>query len=512
MHYLTSNFNLMESNSHWNKLKKKQIIIDKNYNGLIISLKKGNLKNYNFFHLICYVDYSNLNETFGQIKDLIKLAKDNSKKYFFLYLFVNFHENPIQKKLFNNKFLKINFDLKNFYLKTFDQNIAKLFSERNRIHIRFPFDLKFIDFISKEISNNVIYFSSKPYKLIIVDCDNTLWGGILDEDGLENIKYDGDGVGQIFSQFQLFLKNKKKEGFVISVSSKNNEKEVWNAMKNREMILQKKDFIIPRINWEDKAQNIKLIINQLTLRPSDCLFIDDNLLEIEKVKSKIKGLNIIDASNPLNILFKVYSDPRLFKHKILKEDINKYKQYKLKSKFENVSKKNDHSLKFYEKLKQVVIFENIKDKNLDRALQLFNKTNQFNFNLNRYTSISLKKLLKNKSYSIELISFKDKFGDHGIIGAYIIKKEKLMIKIVDFVLSCRVLNRYIEDYIILRILKKHKNKKISINYTKDKVNNVLIPVFLNKKYFELDKIKKNIFKYDIKPLNNGSEIEKIFNS
>ena len=102
--------------------------------------------------------------------------------------------------------MKINFDLENFYLKTFDQNISKLFSERNRIHIRFPFDLKFIDFISKEIRNNVIYLSSKPYKLIIVDCDNTLWGGILDEDGSENIKYDGDGVGQIFSQFQLFLK------------------------------------------------------------------------------------------------------------------------------------------------------------------------------------------------------------------------------------------------------------------------------------------------------------------
>ncbi len=512
MHYLTSNFNLMESNSHWNKLKNKQIIIDKNYNGLILSLKKGNLENYNFFHLICYVDNSNFNETLSQIKDLIKLAKNNKKKYFFLYLFVNFHENPIQKKLFNNQFLKINFDLENFYLKTFDQNISKLFSERNRIHIRFPFDLKFIDFISKEIRNNVIYLSSKPYKLIIVDCDNTLWGGILDEDGSENIKYDGDGVGQIFSQFQLFLKNKKKEGFVISVSSKNNEKEVWNAMKNRGMILQKKDFIIPKINWDDKAQNIKLIISQLTLRPSDCVFIDDNLLEIEKVKSKIKGINIIDASNPLNILLKVYSDPRLFKHKILKEDLNKYKQYKLKSKFENVSKKNDHSLKFYEKLKQVVIFENIKEKNLDRALQLFNKTNQFNFNLNRYTSISLKNLLKNKSYSIELMSFKDKFGDHGIIGAYIIKKEKLTIEIVDFVLSCRVLNRYIEDYIILKILKKYKNKKISINYTKDRVNNVLIPVFLNKKYFELAKIKKNIFKYDIKPLNNASEIEKIFNS
>ena len=87
-------------------------------------------------------------------------------------------------------------------------------------------------------------------------------------------------------------------------------------------------------------------------------------------------------------------------------------------------KKINHSFKFYQKLKQKVIFESIKENNIDRALQLFNKTNQFNFSLNRYTNISLKKLIKNKIYSIELISFKDKFGDHGIVGAYIIKKRK----------------------------------------------------------------------------------------
>ena len=266
------------------------------------------------------------------------------------------------------------------------------------------------------------------------------------------------------------------------------------------------------MTWEDKAKNINSIINQLTLRASDCVFIDDNQLEIEKVKSKIKNINIINVSDPLNILINVYSDPRLFKHKILKEDLNKYKQYRLKSKFDDISEKNNHSLKFYSKLKQKLLFEDIKEKNIDRALQLFNKTNQFNFNLNRYTNISLKNLLKNKSYSIEIISFKDKFGDHGIIGAYIIKKEKLKVQIVDFVLSCRVLNRYLEDYIILRILKKNKNKNITINYTKQKVNNILIPIFLNKEYFILDKIKKNVFKYDVKPMNKSNEIEKIFNS
>ena len=511
MHYLTSNFNLLDSNSHWNKLKKNHTIIDRNYNGLIISLNKKNLNNYNFFHSIFYIDNSNFNQAIKELKNMIQIIKKNKDKYFFFYIFNNFYENPIQQKSFNDQFLKIKFNFENVYIKKFDHNTNRLFSERNRIYIRFPFEIKFIDFISRQIKKNIIFFSSKPYKLIILDCDNTLWGGILDEDGYEKIKYNGDGDGQIYTQFQEFLKTKKKQGFILSISSKNNEENVWKAMKKREMILQKKDFINPKINWDDKAKNIKLTISQLTLRPKDCLFIDDNPLELEKVKSQIKEINIINTSNPLNILTNINSDPRLSKHKILKEDLNKYKQYKLKSKFDDISKKNDYSIKFYKKLRQQVIFESINEKNLSRALQLFNKTNQFNFNLNRYTNLSLKKLTKNKIYSIEIISFKDKFGDHGIIGAYIIKKEKLKIEIVDFVLSCRVLNRYLEDFIILRIMKANKNKKISIYYKKDIVNNVLIPIFLNKEYFKLDKKNKKLFKYDIKTINKSYEIEEIFN-
>lgn len=512
MHYLTSNFNLMNSNSHWDKLKNNHTVIDKNYNGLTISLNKKNLDNYSFFHSILYIDGSNFNQTIKELKNFTRIVNRYKKKYFFLYLFNNFYKNPIQEKIFSDHLLKIKFDLENLIIKTFDHNNSKLFSERNRIYIRFPFELKFIKFISNEIKKNIIFFSSKPYKLIILDCDNTLWGGILDEDGHENIKYGGDGDGQLFHQFQLFLKEKKKQGFILTISSKNNEENVWKVMKKRGMILQKKDFINSKINWEDKAKNINQIINQLTLRASDCVFIDDNPLEIEKVKSQIKNINIISSSNPLNILSNINLDPRLFKHKILKEDLNKYKQYKLKSKFEDISEKqNDHSIQFYKRLKQKATFEGIKEKNLDRVLQLFNKTNQFNFNLNRYTNLSLKNLLKKKIYFIEIINFKDKFGDHGIIGAYILKKEKSKVEIIDFVLSCRVLNRYLEDFIILRIIESNKNKKISIYYKKDKVNSVLIPIFLNKEYFELNTEKKNFLKYNIKATNKFHEIKKIFN-
>jgi FkbH-like protein len=511
-HFLTSNFNLMDTNSNWKILKKRGVFIDKNYNGLSLSLNKKNLNIYDSFHAIFYLDSFNVDQIILELKNLIQFIKKNKKKYFYLYLLNNFNENPIEKKIFDNLYSKLNINLDNLHIKIFDQNIRKLFSERNKVFVKFPFEIKFIDFISNEIKKNIIFFSSKPYKLIILDCDNTLWGGIIDEDGYEKIKYGGDGIGQIFQEFQSFLKGKKKQGFILTISSKNDEKKVWNTMKKRGMILQKKDFIIPKINWDDKAKNINQILSQLTLRANDSIFIDDNPLEIVKVKSQIKNINIVDSSNPLEILTKVQSDPRFFKHKILKEDLKKYKQYKLKSQFEDLSMRNDHSIQFYKKLKQKVIFENIKTKNFERTLQLFNKTNQFNFNLNRYTSLSLKKLLKNKFYSVKVVSFKDKFGDHGIIGAYIIKKEKLKIEIIDFVLSCRVLNRYLEDYIISKITQAYRNSAIFIFYKKEIINNVLIPIFLNKPFFKLSKKIKNLYKYNIKSTNNSDEIKKIFNN
>ena len=151
MHYLTSNFNLMDTNSNWDKLKKNNIILDKNYNGTIVSLNKKNLDNYNFFHSIFYIDIFNFNQTIKELKMLSQVVKENKDKIFFLYIFKNFNENPIQRKLFDDNFLKIKLDLENIYIKTFDQFTEKFFSERNKIYIRFPFEINFINFISNQI-------------------------------------------------------------------------------------------------------------------------------------------------------------------------------------------------------------------------------------------------------------------------------------------------------------------------------------------------------------------------
>ena len=157
-HFLTSNFNLMDTNSNWKILKKKGVFIDKNYNGLSLSLNKKNLNIYDSFHAIFYLDSFNVDQIILELKNLIQFIKKNKKKYFYLYLLNNFNENPIEKKVFDSLYSKLNINLDNLYIKVFDQNIRKLFSERNKVFVKFPFEIKFINFISDKIKKKHYFF------------------------------------------------------------------------------------------------------------------------------------------------------------------------------------------------------------------------------------------------------------------------------------------------------------------------------------------------------------------
>lgn len=513
MHYISSNFNLMPTNKIWSFLSKNKFgDVDKGYNGAYMALNnKAIINKYDYFHIIISSDAFSLNSDIKLTKSLIKVIKKNKKKTFFFYFSFNSYFDPKLKQNYINKIKSITMNFENLIVDQINFFENNLFSERNKVYLKLPFEISGLKKIIKNIFINIKISNSKPYKLIILDCDNTLWGGILDEDNIENLKYNGDGDGLIFYNFQKFLYNLKQKGFILSISSKNTEKNVWQAMKKRNMILQKKDFINPKINWKDKSENIYNIIKELTLRPKDCLFIDDNPIEISKVRSKIKNINTINFSEPSEIFDKLKLDYRLQKIRILKEDLKKYNQYKIKSEYEDAAKINNYSPAFYKSLKQKISIEKLTDQNFDRALQLFNKTNQFNFSLNRYSAALLRKLSKNKEITIKLFKFKDKFGDHGIIGSYILRQSKNKINVVDFVLSCRVLNRYVEDYLINQIINTKKNAKYYICYNENAVNKELIPIFLKNDYFKYyEKIgNKKVFK--IEKTKKLDEVKEIFN-
>ena len=148
--------------------------------------------------------------------------------------------------------------------------------------------------------------------------------------------------------------------------------------------------------------------------------------------------------------------------------------------------------------------------NFKRALQIFNKTNQFNFSLNRYSEKELKDVISRKNHNLILFSLKDKFGDHGIISGCIFKKESGKVFIMDFAVSCRVISRYVEDYMILSILSKTRGLKYYISYKKTNLNNNLIPKFIKKNFFKFHKKTDNKEVYEISKNKDLTNVKKIF--
>ena len=515
--FITSNFNLLHKNNSWSKLKnKKDLNIDENYNNYHFSINNEKiLKEYDIFHIIIYLNERNLNETTNKIKNLEKQFKKFKNKLFFIYFFLDISKNikihntlykSVAKIIINQKKILEN----NLFFDIFNNFSNEFFNQRNKTFLKFPFDLKAIKFFNKIIAQKIDIVKSKPYKLIILDGDNTLWGGILDESGISGIVYGEDGYGDVFVEFQKKLKSLKNLGFLLTISSKNNENKVWELMKKKSMVLQKNDFISPKINWNEKFLNINKILIELNLRPHDAIFVDDNILEIEKVKKKVKKINVLSFKDPLEMLEKFNKDYRFQKIQITNSDLKKYKQYEIKSKFEKAKDKQGLNMKFYKGLNQKIKVKTCNKSNFQRTLQLFNKTNQFNFCLNRYSSSKLKKILENKNYNVKLFELTDKFGFHGIIGAYISLKKKSKINVIDFVVSCRVISRYVEDFMIYHLINNYRRSKCYIKYVKHSSNKNLIPSFLNKTYFKIFKKLNNDRIYEIIENNEIKNVKKIF--
>ncbi len=257
----------------------------------------------------------------------------------------------------------------------------------------------------------------------------------------------------------------------------------------------KKDFLFPKINWFEKYINIKKTLAELSLKEDDVLFIDDSKLEIDKVKKKIPKISTLISEDISEYLEKLQEHPRLQKLKILEEDKKKYYQYNLRNKYENLKTKLNSLDDIYYELRQKIKILDINNSNINRAEQLFNKTNQFNFTTNRYNKNQLMNI-KNKPFTtIKLLSLSDKFGEHGIIGSFIYIHQKNCIIVSDFLLSCRILSRKIEEYIIYLIQKKNKSKEVYLRYVKTDKNKELIKIFLENNSFQkvsekmMDKVK-----------------------
>jgi len=517
--FISSNVNILGANSAWNYLKKKNQISIDGYNKILVSLNDSRIISENncFFNIIYLNDYLK-SDYIKIINSYKKIIKKNKSKNFFFIIYLQLFDNYEEDKLIKKKSIKvynelINLKTNNVFTEIISTSCKNVFSLRNNYYLRCPFSQDEIIELSSKIKNHILKITSKTFKLIILDCDNTLWGGTLGEDGVESIEYSEDGNGKIFLDVQKHFEKLKGQGFLLSIASKNNEKDVWIAMNKRKMALNRKDFLFPKINWNEKYLNIRQTLNELSLKEDDVLFIDDDALEREKIKKEFSKMSILDIDDLGNYLNLLMEHPRLQKLSILKEDKKKYYQYNLKNKYHDLKAQSREVEKVYSELKQKVNLQKINSSNINRAEQLFNKTNQFNFSVNRYNKDQIKKINSHKNCFIRLFSLKDKFGDHGIIGLIVFNKIKNAIYISDFMISCRVLSRKIEEYILYHVLNVSNVEIGYIIFKKSDKNSELISKFLGNNFFsklpngEIKKLKfsqkSTIYRIDInKDLKN----------
>ncbi|MCL1942768.1 MAG: HAD-IIIC family phosphatase [Candidatus Azobacteroides sp.] len=325
--------------------------------------------------------------------------------------------------------------------------------------------------LSRELKNVMASLQNKSKKVLILDLDNTLWGGVVGEEGWQNVNLSVTGVGRIFVDFQRKIKQLQQTGVLLAVCSKNNEKDVREVFENnRSMILSWDDFIVHQINWERKSENIIQIADSLSLGLDSMVFIDDNPVEREQVSMAIPELIVPDFPKDITVLNQwfvmevVY--PFFPKQKITGEDAQKTLQYKRNIDREAIRKRLDYNL-FIEQLNiKLNIFEPSVE-GCHRMAQLTQKTGQFNLTGKKYTEPEIRLFLEDENTEIWACEYHDKFGNEGLIGCCIVKTEGTKAIIDSFLLSCRVLGRKVEfsflEY-VLNVLKQNGIKMVEAHY------------------------------------------------
>ena len=388
----------------------------------------------------------------GEKINLIKKCKDRAQ------LSINFNW------LIENCF-KLSKKYKNFYLINLDDEFSEIglnnvFDYRNWYFARCRYSSDGLKIISSSISKVLNRHFNPAKKVLVLDCDNTLWGGVVGEDGVGGLILGQDGLGQAYVDFQKEIKKLIDEGVIIVLASKNNEKDVWEVFKKHtSMILKKKDIVAWKINWDEKHQNIKQIASDLNLSLNSFVFWDDNPIERVKVKKTIPEVYTVDVpSEIIEWKKKIRSLDCFLKFTITKDDKRKKTLYQNRAKFIRDVSLTSNIDEYLKSIKLTPSAHKLNDANILRAEQLCLKTNQFNLRSIRYTSKELEGMSKKNANLCFLTSLKDIYGDHGIVGLCCIKiLDKKTVFLDTMLMSCRVLGRHLESWMLKECLIRSKN-------------------------------------------------------
>ena len=318
------------------------------------------------------------------------------------------------------------------------------------------------------VSNIIKSIYGKNKKALVLDLDNTLWGGIVGDDGVENLEIGQEtSLGQVYSEFQNYIKMQKQIGVMLNVNSKNQKENALAGLQHPDGTLKPDDFIIIKANWDPKSKNLMDIANELNILPDSLVFVDDNPREREIVRQQVPEVAVPEMTEGESLMpdrfIKIMDKNGYFEVIGLSEDDKKRNEmYKANA----LRKSQEESFGDYkEYLKSLNMHGTIKafePMYFSRIAQLTNKSNQFNLTTRRFTQAEIEQLAVNENYITLYGKLEDKFGDNGVVSLLIGKKEGEALSMELWLMSCRVLKKDMEYAMMDALVDECKRQGIRI--------------------------------------------------
>ena len=319
-----------------------------------------------------------------------------------------------------------------------------------------------LPYVASRVMDIICAIKGQFKKCLILDLDNTVWGGVIGDDGLEGIQLGhGLGIGKAFTEFQMWVKKLKQRGVIICVASKNNEDTAKEPFeKHPDMVLKLEDIAVFQANWETKVDNIRTIQRILNIGFDSMVFLDDNPFERNIVRENIPGITVPELpQDPGEYLEYLYSLNLFETASYSQADKDRTKQYQVEAQRVSLQKTFSNEADFLKSLDMTSVVSGFNKFNTPRVAQLSQRSNQFNLRTVRYTEADIEALGQNPDVIDLSFTLEDKFGDNGLIAVIIMKKQDEETLFIDtWFMSCRVLKRGMEDFTLNTMVEAAREK------------------------------------------------------
>lgn len=370
---------------------------------------------------------------------------------------------------------KLNFDLMRFAASNNQFYLVDLSSIQNQVGRGFLFQssvyintemvlsIDVLPAVATKTVDLIASLNGTVRKCVIIDLDNTTWGGIIGDDGMENIQVGSLGIGKAFSEFQYWIKKLKQRGIIVAVCSKNNEATAKEPFENHpDMVLRLEDIAVFTANWENKPDNIRQIQSILNISFDSMVFLDDNPFERNMVRENIPGITVPELpEDPADYLEYLYSLNLFETISFTSADTDRTKLYQVEAQRSSIQQKFTNEDEFLQSLDMVSVVAPFNKFNTPRVAQLSQRSNQFNLRTVRYSESDIEALGSSADHQTFSFTLEDKFGDNGMICVIILKKEDEQTAFIDtWFMSCRVLKRGMEHFTLNTIVSAAKEKGV----------------------------------------------------